>query len=165
MSEELSEYPCQNCGKMNACRNYCDWNCHFECAKKDGGQAHLPNGLPVGCIKADGSMWEHEHGDHPDYKFPVEADFVGPITDGDISDYEMICGEKAPDEDAIRKSKGETHALIYSDYSIAITMYEHCYAMWYLRSNQIAGGNLWTRGEWKLTQASIDKILLMKRTA
>lgn len=67
---------CQNCN--NQCEhNYCDWTCHVEYAKKLGGEIHTPNGLPISCVKADGTMLEHEHGDHKDYKFPVVVTYVG----------------------------------------------------------------------------------------
>ncbi len=156
---------CVSCGKHNEFTSYCNWDCHVAAAKAAGGLIRQPNGLPIKSIKADGSMWEHEHGDHPDYKFPVEIDFVGSVTPDDVADYEMICGEKAPDEDAIRRSKGETHALIYSDYSVAITMYECCYAMWSLRNGNVMGRSLWDKGVWRLSPTSVEKIIFMKRTA
>lgn len=161
----MTAYPCQNCGKKNESRNYCDWNCHVHAALKDGGKITAPNGLPVGCIKADGSMWEHEHGDHPDYKFPVDVEFVGQLRESDFTDYEQITGKKAISDDDVRAMRREYHAVIYSDYSIAVTMYEHCYAMWLLREGRLIGGNLWAKGEWRLAPASVEKILFMKRTA
>ena len=155
---ETDKYPCQNCGKLNLYTNYCDWNCHVQSAINAGGKFHSPNGLPVGCIKADGSMLEHEHGDHPDYKFPVEVDFIGEVLDGHISDYEAISGKLPDSADDVRKSMGETHALIYTDGCIAVTLYEHCYAMFNLSTGK-ARGSLWRKDEWKLSQASLDKIM------
>ncbi len=158
MNKVFEEYPCQNCGKMNICRNYCDWDCHVTATKNDGGVVITPNGLPIKCIKADGTMLEHEHGDHPDYKFPVDVDFVGEVLDGHVSDYEAITGKLPDSADDVRKSMGETHALIYSDGYIAVTIYECCYAMWNLNNGHIKYGSLWKTGEWRMAQASIDEI-------
>lgn len=140
------KYPCQFCGKLNQYMNYCDWKCIVNAAKRDGGKLHTPNGLPICSVKADGTMLEHEHGDHPDYKFPVEVEYVGPVEQSDFYDYEMVCGTKAPDDEAIRKYRRETHALIYTDGTIALTMYEHCYAMWHLSDGHWLGGQLWKSG-------------------
>lgn len=155
---------CGFCGKDNELYQYCDWDCRMRAAITDGGQKHLPNGLPVKAIKADGSMYEHEHGDHPDYKFPVDIEYVGPILPVDEEDYKTCCNSEGT-EKQIREFRSETHALIYSDYSVALTMYEYCYAMWSLHDGALIGGSLWERGLWKLSQASIEKIIFMKRTA
>ena len=125
--------------------NYCSWECHVNEAKANGGQTYLPNGLPVGCIRHDGNMYEHEHGDHPDYKFPVTIEFIGKKPE-DLPEWDHSYSD-------------ETHALIYCDGWVAITMYEHCYAMWYLHRNEFGGGSLWgKKGEYRIKQESLDKI-------
>lgn len=52
----------------------------------------------------------------------------------------------------------QQHDLIYTDGDVALTLYEHCYAMWYLSDGSLGGGSLWLKGDWRLTRASIDKI-------
>lgn len=114
------------------------WACVVEAAKLRGGQVVTPNGLPIRCIQSDGTMLEHEHGDHPDYRFPVEVEYVGPPPkDGSYSN--------------------ETHALIYQDGSMALTLYECCYSMWGLRDGLCLGG-FNERGKWKLTPEALTKI-------
>jgi hypothetical protein len=119
--------------------NYCDWGCHIDHAKALGGQVHLPNGLPINCIRADGTMLEHAHGDHPDYKFPVAAEFVP--RESDLESWE----------------RRETHALIYTDGHIAVTLYECCYALW-RGDGACIGGSMWKKGEWRLTDETMTKI-------
>ena len=90
-------------------------------------------------------MLEHEHGDKPDYKFPVHVDFIGDITSLDEVDKQHI-------------PYGEDHALIYTDGSVALTMYEYCYAMWYVRDGRLGGGSLWNEKQWKLSEEALAKI-------
>ena len=131
---------CPGCGKEPPRHgNYCTWECHVEATRKAGGREHLPNGLPVRCITADGMMLECEDDDHPDYKFPVE-----------------IGRERFVDRDDEERSN-ETHALIYTDGSIALTMYERCYALWSLRDGHFIGGPSWEVGK-RLSTESIAKI-------
>lgn len=114
---------CLQCGKeIKDYLNYCDGDCLIQSAKDAGGRVHCPNGLPIRCIKHDNTMLEHEHGDHPDYKFPVTVVWGG-------NDRET-----------------ETHALIYNDRTIAVTMYECCYYMWLLRDGTLLHGPSWIAG-------------------
>jgi len=55
----------------------------------------------------------------------------------------------------VRDALGETHALIYTDGYIALTMHECCYAIWNL-STRDGQGSLWKRAISKLR-----KILLI----
>jgi len=103
-------------------------------------------------------MLEHEHGDHPDYKFPVEIEYVGAVDSDMHADYEMMCS-KAGTEEEVRDFQKQTHALIYTDGSVALTMYECCFAMWYLRKGECGGGSLWKSKYWKLSDSSREKIL------
>jgi len=157
--------PCLNCSKTNEdFYNYCDWNCHVEHCKKLGGKEHLPNGLPVGCIRADGTMLEIESGDHPDYLFPVEAEFIGEITNDHIEDYKMMTSSLGLDSALVRHFMRERHALIYTDGCVAVTLYECCYATWIVGTDRDAGrieaGHMWKKTDWRLTQDSVDKILV-----
>lgn len=125
--------------------NYCSWECGVEIAKTEGGQVFTPNGLPIRCIRHDGNMYEHEHGDHQDYKFPVDVEFQGDITEDHRKDFEMMCGRPAKDDGEVRDMNGQTHALIYTDGSVALTMYECCYAMWYCGTENAAEAPSGTR--------------------
>jgi hypothetical protein len=46
-------------------------------AMANGAIVFQKNNLPIVCMRSDGALLEHEHADHPDYKFPVEVEFVG----------------------------------------------------------------------------------------
>jgi len=139
-------YPCQNCGKPNEFTTTCDWACSVEAAKKRGGEIFTPNGLPIRCIKGDGTMLEHEHGDHPDYKFPVQVEYVGPPSRESMN---------LPEWDGSYST--ETHALIYQDGSVALTMYECCYSLWSLADGVCLGGYN-DRKKWKISAESLEKI-------
>ena len=133
--------PCLHCGKeVPEHLNYCDWDCHVAVAKAAGGKVHTPNGLPIGCIRHDNLMLECEGGDHPDYKFPATIQYIGPLDD---------------------ESHEELHAVIYLDGSMALTLYECCYAMWSLRDGDCLGGSLWEKGEWQLDLQSIRRFLIV----
>jgi len=107
----MKTYTCVNCGKITPDgSNYCDWDCHIELAVKEGGVKHQPNGLPIRSIKYENSMWEHEHGDHRNYKFPVDVEL----------------------HDDAGESCDEIHAFIYTDGQIAMTIYECQYFLWSL---------------------------------
>lgn len=138
--------------------NYCGWDCMVAEAKANGGRVHTPNGLPIRSIDRDGNMWEHEHGDHPDYKFPVDVHYVGPLTDDLRADAEMMSGRSCTDEEVLRMND-ETHALIYTDGNIALTMYECCYAIFSLASGMIVSGPSWLKkGYWTLSSDSTREI-------
>ncbi len=129
---------CLHCGQSIFHRRFCNWDCHVEYTLAHGGVKQCPNDLPVRCIRHDGVMLECEHGDHPDYKFPVEAKFIGKDNPDNLTT--------------------ETYALIYTDGYIAITLYEFCYAMWYLSDGSAGGGSLGEVGNWQLTPDSVEKI-------
>ncbi len=165
-------------------------------ARAEGAAVFQKNGLPIRCMRGhDGALLEHEHADHPDYKFPVEVEFVGekPDTFHDQS----VRKDKRPahygseckiewDHDSpyalcatckvslteaekvhiysysvaeIEASTYEPHdeALIYSDDSIAITLYECCYTMWHRRGGDYLHGPDWSK-TWKLSANACKKI-------
>lgn len=141
---------CPHCSKpCPPFNSYCSFECRVETYKKEGGVLHQPNGLPITCFKYDGNMYEHEHGDHPDYKYPVTVMYKGDITDDMRHDYNLFTRKEGSD-DEIRSFSSETHALIYKDNAIAITLYECCYAMWYLKDGSLGGGSLWGIDNWQL---------------
>lgn len=156
---------CEACGKtIETWLNYCSWDCHVDLAKRNGGRIIAPNGLPIMCVMADGTMLEVPGGDHPTYIMPVEIEWIGEITPDAVHDAKLIgCGGDS-DKD-VRDAFSETHALIYTDRNMALTMYECCYAMWALRDGRCLGGALYQRwvnphapGSHKMTQTSINKI-------
>jgi hypothetical protein len=163
---------CEICGK-ETCEN--EWECRVEANRREGGQEFTPNNLPIRCIRADGMMLEHEHGDHPDYIFPVEVEYVGPP---DETRYQLVNGDgeiEMMDERWRYGEDHEEHALIFANGSIAVTIYETCSTMWSLLSSHkfkngkriedepaglCLGGHLahLEIGKWKLTDESLKKI-------
>lgn len=128
------------------------WAEDVAAAQATGARVYAPNGLPICCIRHDSVTLEHEHADHPDYRFPVEVEYIG-----DPSVLAWVNGDggitpMSPEE--IDRERTEIHALIYSDGYVAVTMYEHCYAMWHVDDGLLVGGSLWDKGEWKLTDAA-----------
>lgn len=84
---------------------------------------------------------------HPDYKFSVTVEYVGPDPIGFFVDGNGNLTPMPPDmAEAMNRQE---HDVIYTDGSIAITLYEHCYAMWYLRDGSFGGGSLWCK-DWRL---------------
>lgn len=161
MSENTETRPnlkCVFCGKETTPHdNYCDWNCMIGNAKANGGRVHTPNNLPIRSINAKGDMYEHEHGNHPDYKCPVDILYVGPIGAGQISDFENVCGRPGTDSE-VRDFFGETHALIYTDGSIALTMYEYCYSLWHLKDGSCMYTWHGAPSDWKLDLEALEKM-------
>jgi hypothetical protein len=95
--------------------------------------------LPVTCIKADGTELECEHGDHPTYLLPVTVEFTG-------------------SREGLRNFEWhpETHALIYTDGRIAVTLHECLYQTWSLPGGEMRGADVC--GEWRLSPASVAAI-------
>lgn len=148
---------CLNCGsKTPYAHNYCDFVCHIDAVLKDGGTIHLPNNLPISCITAKGELLEHGHGNHPDYKFPVDIEYIGPITSEYRDDYKLIF-DRDPSDDDVRKHLGERHALIYTDGFVVLTIYECYYDIWHLQSGDCLSGGKQSH-DWKLSDESIKKI-------
>ena len=113
---------CASCGeKTPPYANYCNWDCQIAQARQLGGREILPNGLPIRCITASGDMLECEDGDHPDYLFPVEV-WRDHFTDRD------------------NEKHHESHALIYVDDAIALTLYEASYTLWSRQTGRFLSG-------------------------
>lgn len=121
-------------------------------AKGLGGKVVCPNGLPIRCIRYDHTMLEHEHADHPNYKFPVVAEY--------IKDIEEVT-HRDEDGSILWCSSPQTHALIYSDDDVALTLYEYCHAMWSVRTGELLYGSLWDKGAWRFSKESME--LLRKK--
>jgi len=156
---------CPACGKEPPqYHNYCNWECHVDHAKKLGGVVHCPNGLPIRCITRDNLMIECEHGDHPDYKFPVTVVYVG---NDPKADFQVMHGDGAVEpmsDEMARDRMQETHALIYTDGTIALTMYECGYGLWSLRDGRFISGPSWMRGDiFRLSDESMAKVKELKK--
>lgn len=136
---------CSFCGKENEYTNFCNNNvCHIEYCRSQGGKEYLPNGLPIKCITADGLMLEHEHGNHKDYKFPLKVEYIGPVNWDEANEDLPIFGFEVNEKNYC-KFKSESHALIYTDGSVALTMFECNYAQFSVRTGKMIGGSL---GHW-----------------
>lgn len=155
--EDAVARKCAFCGKEPPpYNNYCNWECQIGLAKSLGGKVITPNGLPIACIKANNDMLEDAHADHPDYKFPVEVKYIG--TEFYIEDEVLMFGRDLTEAERLR-SRDETHALIYTDGCVAVTMYECCYAFFYLRDGKLAGGSCWQLGDYELAPESRSEIV------
>src|SRR5690349_7898019 len=122
--------PCTFCQKLiEDYVNYCGWDCMVNEAKAKGGKVIAPNDLPIKCIKFDSTMLEHEHAAHPDYKFPVTVEYRGVLPKG-LEEWD-------------HSYSPETHALIYADNNVAITLYEYTYAAFFL-----SDGSSWSNKNW-----------------
>jgi hypothetical protein len=141
--------------------NYCGrWDCYVAAAKELGGKTIAPNGLRICCVKADGTMMEHEHADHPLYKFPVEVEVTDARLLKSFEDDEARMFELAKQEAYVRATPftwTESHAFIMTDGCMAVTLYETCYTMWYLGDGHCLGG-FNERNKWKLTDESLEKV-------
>jgi len=80
------------------------WDESVNTAKTAGAQTIAPNNLPIRVIGGRGLL-EHEHADHPDYKFPV-------LVEEDADDHVTLTTQ---------------YALIFSDGTAAIMLHEHSY--------------------------------------
>lgn len=150
---------CDHCNKVcPSTQNYCDTECVVGAAKAAGGVIYCPNNLPIVCVRHDNAMLEHEHSDHPDYKFPVNVEYIGPIEDHHYEEYEVCYGERA-DDDKVRNARQEIHALIYNDVNVALTMYEYCYSLWSLRDGTLLCEQLWyKKNKYRLSEKSLKMI-------
>lgn len=144
---------CVFCQKENQYTNYCNSECHIAHAEQIGGKKFLPNGLPVGCIRHDGNMYEMEHGDHKNYKFPVEIEWIG---EGDADCLIDANGSVVAQDNSMFNH--QYHALIYTDGFVALTIYECSFAIWSARDGYCLGSQYHKNKEWQLTKESIEKI-------
>lgn len=149
----MSDAPCEFCGKPLPCEG---WECQVAAAKQRGCTEIRPTGGPVRVIRHDGVMLEHEHADHPGYLGVVTVRYCGPKAldehwvDGDGNKIPMT-----PEE--AESFRVEEHALVFTDGHAAVTLYECCYAFWYLGSGKCAGTGLWKAGEWQLDEESLRR--------
>ncbi len=113
-----------------------------------GGRLNTPNGLPVMSIRADGLMSECGEGDHSTYLFPV-----------------AITGCTYPEDAAIGFIEyPQTHALIYTDGVIALTLYEANYSIWSVHDGAPLGGRYQQPHE-RLCHASCERIAALGRVS
>ncbi len=124
-----------------------DWEKKVEgLLRQTGTRVHAPNGLPIRCVRWDGLMLEHEGAEHRDYLFPVDAESSDP-PEIDAATGNVLWWNKA------------SHALIYTDSNVALTLCECCYHLWHLsRDGEHLSGTLHDKS-WRLTAESVDKIV------
>jgi hypothetical protein len=136
-----------------------DWDEQVAGLRADGAKEFSPNGLRITCIRADGTLLEHEHADHPTYMFPVTVDYVG--TDPKFRAFRDGLGNEGFFEGAeLEGMKHEIHAVIYIDGDIAVTLYECCFYLWKLNTGKCAAGPSWyPQKEWLMNQEGIDRCL------
>lgn len=139
---------CENCGKVN--QYHCEWACSVALAQKAGGKTIAPNGLPITCIKADGTMMEHEHANHVHYMFPVEVEITDPVLNEQYKE-----GIEGYPKGYIFK---EDHAAIYTDGSVLVTLYECTYSLWSLHYGGECLGGFHERKKWRLTEESLKAV-------
>jgi len=143
---------CKYCN-ANEIPEHSNWNCCDEHAcvvkmhEEAGYVRHCPNGLEPSCFMSCGLMTECEHGDHPDYLFPVEVEYVGE-RQSDLSEWDYM---------------NEQHALVFANGSVAVTMYETCSSTWMLSPRRgekglCLGGHLHEANKYKLTEKSLAEI-------
>ena len=133
---------CKECGETY--EHHCDWICTVSAKKRGGGRIITPNCLPITCINADGTMLEHEHADHPGYLFPVEVKLCDALENTRYIQNEQSLGIPYPDDYVYE----ETHAAIYTDGHVLLTLFECSYTIWSLHDGECLGGFL-DRGKWK----------------
>ena len=106
----------------------------------------------------DEDFREHEHSKHTDYKCAVDVEFIGDITEEDREDFRMLYSSEPENDGEVRASKMQTHALIYTDGSIVVTLYEYVYAFWFAIDGNLMHGLLWKHGQVKLSNDSLGLI-------
>ncbi len=144
----MNKKTCAGCDKeVESYVNWCSWDCNVDAARRAGGMVICPNGLPIRCIRFDNAMLEHEHADHPDYKFPITIQYIG-------------VRDELPEWDS--SYADESHALIYVDGSIALTLYECTYTVFSLDSGQNISGSYRKCSEWKIDQESLDRVRALR---
>ncbi len=102
----------------------------------------------------------HEHQSHPGFKCVLIAKYHKSPEElirngeavwhtGDNEEIPMTLEEATNDNT-------EHHALLYTDGYIALTIFEHCYALWFLDTGELYKGSIWQPKEWYLTAESIE---------
>lgn len=88
----------------------------------------------------------HEHNNHPDFKMVVQAYRVFPYYQPDypfgVDSYSTF----------------ESHAVIYVDGSIILTMFECTYASWSASTGFLMSGSLYDRNAYRLTPDSLNEL-------
>ena len=133
-----------------------EWDERVGKLKAEGAKVFSPNGLRICCIRHDGALLEHEHADHPTYKFPVTVDYVG--KDPDFGMLVNGLGEHhLPEPDMLEGMKHEDHGVIYIDGWLVITLYECCYFLWTLGRGRCAASPSWyDQEDWRLSPESLE---------
>ena len=94
---------------------------------------------------------DHEHASHPHYRGVIKAEYIGPAS---VWQWATGGGDVPMTAEEIARFRVERHALIYCDGTIAVTLFEYVYAVWHVESGAVRSGELWKKGEWRLTEES-----------
>jgi hypothetical protein len=106
-----------------------------------------PNNLPITVRTWDCKYMEHEHAEHPNYKFPISIHYIGNDPEM-LSDIEKgLC--EAP----------ELHAVLYVDCAIVLTLYEFQYFIFYLKNGK--GRKQDRYDNWKICDEDLAKLRLL----
>lgn len=137
------------------------WDERVAAARLAGARVVTPNNLPISVIAANReggpALLEHEHADHPEYKFPVLTTYLERLTaDGAATRVFTVVND---------------HALVFSDGQMVMTLFEMRYFVGMLSlgpqlellSNAIQRRPSDGEPQYRLTPDSIDVIRLFGR--
>jgi len=164
--DPLAPSHCLHCGKSTSpAHNFCDMECHVAAARAEGAREHRPNGLPITCIQngRDGILLlEHSYADLPDYRFPVEVEWIGPEEHDHFTGTDGSGTTSRLPEHTVAAMKRESHALLFTDGVAAVTIEDDLYALWYLNDGRCGGGSCRDAKVWQMTERSREKARLDK---
>jgi hypothetical protein len=156
--DPIAPSACLHCGNQTTpMNNFCGMECHVAAARAEGGRDIRPNDLPVTCIRYDANgilLLEHEHADHPDYRFPVEVEWVGPDEHDDFSGFDGSGQSVRLPESIVASMKHESHALLFTDGIAAVTIHDAEHALWYLDDGRCGGGRPRVAFHWRMAEPS-----------
>lgn len=119
---------------------------------------HCPNDLPIMAIRHDGLMLEHEHGDHPEYKFQVEVELMCAVDDDMRYDAKLLSGMDDLTDEQVARVHNETHAFIRIENNNAVTLFESNVYTFNVEDGQLVEGPGWDTRHKRLKHESLMKI-------
>lgn len=136
----MEQFKCLFCERNTSeHNNYCSWDCHIAHARELGGKEITPNNLPIVAIRgSDNALMEHEHAEHPDYKFPITVKYFGAENKQDFPD--------------------EIHAIIYCDGYVVLSLWEYTYHLFDARTGVYLNPNRFWYKDYKIASASLKLI-------
>lgn len=127
-----SRYICQNCEKACGITDFCSFACRVAHLEFRGYKVVSPNNICPCSFSSNFVAREHEHAEHPDYKHPVKVTYVGehipdPWMEENFGPLDLDFWD-------------QTHALLYTDGCVALTMYERNHFLWTLSTGKCLCG-------------------------